>query len=166
MSDSTSVIAPTQTDVVVNGKNPTIEYGMELLTCNPRASTAILSKQVGLQLVLLGMSELQSKRIANLAVAAYELEQKLYSPEIIQTLDSKKLLSTYQAVSQALQEALSYVNTTQSMDWTGIDSKLKQLLDSDPDRDKHIDPEAEESQRTISKAARELLEMATSRQTE
>lgn len=148
-------------NVVVNGSNRTINYGMELLQCDPKSSTAISSKQIGLQLVILGMSEIQAARIANLAIAAYELERKIWSPEYLSTLDSKKLLSTYEQVNKALQEALQYIQTTQGMEWNNVDAKLKKLLDEDPNKQVVIDPKDEEAQRKVSATAKELLVLAT-----
>lgn len=148
-------------DVIVGGKNPTIEYGMQLLSCDPRSKNAVKAKQIGLQLVLMGMSEIQAKRISNLAVASYELEQKLFSAEILMTIDSKKLLSTYESINNILNESLSYVQNTSSMNWSQVIESLKELTVEDgPEPERDLD--AEESQRTVSKTARELLQLATS----
>lgn len=154
---STELVSNNNGEVITpEGKNRTIEYGMKLLACSPQAPSAVIAKQVGLQLVLLGMSEIQAKRISNLAIAAYELEQRLYAPEIIQSIDTKKLLSTYQAVSTALEQSLQYVTATQAMDWSAINTKLKSVISANEGAIQS-DPEADDNKRLVTAAARDLL---------
>lgn len=74
------------------------------------------------------------------------------------SIDSKKLLTTYEAVNKALNEALQYVNNTQGLDWKSVVGQMKEMIDEAP---VDLNPEDDENRRKISTTARELLELAT-----
>ena len=142
--------------VSVNNRNSTIDEGIRLLDIPGDLSVTIRAKAAGLQLTLLGLAEIQALRIQNLAIAAYRLEQKLYSMETIDALDPRKLMNTYEALNTALSSAISYVSKMGGMDFKGLEETLFKLAQEDPAR-MSADESANETRREVASVARDLL---------
>ncbi|CAH9017379.1 conserved hypothetical protein [Vibrio phage 150E35-1] len=136
--------------------NATIDKGIALIDTSPDSPNSIKAKSVGLQLTLLGLAEIQALRIRNLAVAAYNIEKELYSPEKLQNLDPRKLLSTYEALNSALNEAINYVKGVNNSNWRSIETDLMTLLATEVDESSLTDEQLTE-RRAVSSLAQDLL---------
>lgn len=111
-----------------NNSNRTIDFGVKLLDTEAFDTEGMLSRQMGLQLVMIGAAEIQALRIKNLAVAAYRLEQKLYDPDVIENMTNpRQLLTIYQSLSMALKEAVDFVRQSNSTGWDDLRGSLEKL---------------------------------------
>lgn len=136
--------------------NATIDQAIKLIDVSPTSANAIKAKQIGLQLTLLGLAEIQALRIRNLAVAAYKLEQKLYSAEKLEQLDPRKLLQTYEALNIALNEAITYVKGVDTNSWKDLETHLITLI-ADSGQKSGMTEEELAEQREVSNVAKDML---------
>ncbi|QPB08500.1 hypothetical protein [Vibrio phage Va2] len=156
MSLENSDIAKKSVAHIVNpdDSNTTIDKAISLIDYPANKPNAIKAKAVGLQLTLLGVAEVQALRIKNLVIAAYKLEQELYSPEKIEQMEPRKLLATYEALNGVLADAVSYIKSvSSSFDWKELQDNLTTLAN---ELDNVTEDRDEESKR-MSEVASELL---------
>lgn len=156
VNDSENIIVDEQ------DRNHTIDAGIKLINSSGQLTSTVRAKSVGLKLVLLGMAEINALRIANLATAAFRLEQRLYSPEVINKLDPRKLLDTYMALSEVLKDSIGYVQGIEKgTNWAEIESQLEALSKLDTEVKIGEGEDATKSKAEVSKVARELLSIIT-----
>lgn len=130
MSLDNSETAKQSVSHIVNSydSNTTIDKAISLIDYPANKPNAIKAKAVGLQLTLLGVAEVQALRIKNLVIAAYKLEQELYSPEKIEQMEPRKLLATYEALNGVLADAVDYIKSVSSkFDWKELQDNLTTL---------------------------------------
>ena len=115
----------TKTKVV---DSDTIEDALTLVDKKADSYEAWKTKGLGLRLVLLGLAELQSRRLKRLAVTVYEIENELLGTERLRDLNSKQLFSLYQLTTKALSESSEFVERTlRNVQWDQMETELLQV---------------------------------------
>jgi hypothetical protein len=110
-----------------------IDYAIKLVDKDVNGFNDWRIKEVGLQLTLFGLAEVQAKRVSNLSALVYNLESQVFSDETIRNLEPSKLLSLYKMGVEALNESSSYVRSTlKSIDWGNVEAQLLALAATDP----------------------------------
>lgn len=150
----------TENIVTRDNRNSTIDQGIRLLDTPGDLTITLKAKAAGLQLTLIGLAEIQALRIQNLAISAYRLEQKLYSPEAIDRLEPRKILNAYEALNAALKDAITYVKSMGAIDFKGLEQTLYMLAQEDPSR-QAADGEEAQTKSSVSRLAQDLLSQLT-----
>lgn len=109
-----------------NGNSKSIEQGLQFTSVNPSSFSEWKVKEVGLQLVLFGLAELQALRIQNLSSVVYTLENAVFDKNTIKELEPRRLLEMYQLSISSLNDSSNYVkNTLKTIDWTSIEAHIQ-----------------------------------------
>jgi hypothetical protein len=113
-------------ELVVSGTS-TIDNALKLVDTQATDFNSYRIKELGLTLTLLGMAELQAKRIQKLSSLVFNLEQEVFSTENIRELEPAKLLNLYKLGTDALKESSQYIkDTIKSVDWNSVEAQLIQ----------------------------------------
>lgn len=105
--------------------NTTMSTAIKLVDREQNEDTAWRSKELGLNLVLLGLAEVQALRLSQLSGLVYQLEQRVFSEETLRDLDARKLIDVYRLGVESLNDAASYVKgAVKSADWEKIELDL------------------------------------------
>lgn len=103
----------------------TIDDAIKLVDRKPEHFQDWRVKELGLQLVLFGLAEVQARRVSNLSSMVYNLEGKVFEDDNIRNLEPSKLLQVYKMGVEALKESSDYVRSTlKSIDWTTVEAQL------------------------------------------
>ncbi|QIG71471.1 hypothetical protein EVB32_359 [Rhizobium phage RHph_TM39] len=110
-----------------------IDYAIQLVDRKVNGFNDWRIKEVGLQLALFGLAEVQAKRVSNLSALVYNLESQVFSEDTIRNLEPSKLVGLYKMGVEALNESSSYVRSTlKSIDWGNVEAQLLALAATDP----------------------------------
>lgn len=128
MSENT----PPRNSFITEGRSPTLDYAISLVAGQSASYNQWRLKELGLQFALFGLAEVQALRIQQLASLVYKLEKQVFSDDIIDDLDPKRLVDLYRMGISAINESSAYVNSTlKSMDWAQIETMLLQMQASE-----------------------------------
>lgn len=93
---------------------------------------ALKAKGLGLNLILLALAEVQSKRICDLSNAVLSLEHKVFNKDVIANLDPNNAVGYYNMASKALDSASDYIKQiTNFTDWELLESQLVTIAEDD-----------------------------------
>ncbi|AXY86099.1 hypothetical protein [Escherichia phage EP_H11] len=109
----------------------TIQKGLSLVNSEGSESVnvkALQGKEIGLQILQLGLAESEANRVAKLNGIIEILEKKIFDPERLDRLTEKEQIERYQlALASASQSAAFVKSTIGSINWTAIEVSLLSL---------------------------------------
>lgn len=134
-------------------KNKTIEEAVNLVDKMPSVYKNWKSKETGLQLVLLGLAEVNALRVAQLAGLVFQLEREIFKIDNIRDLEPRRAIELYKMGIDALNSSSTYVkNILTSVNWENLELQLLTIQE-----DNREDKPIIKSGVDISKVASELL---------
>lgn len=144
---------------IINDKleNDTINKGITIVDKVDSDSFENMKvKSLGLQVVLLGLAEIQALRVKTLSLAVHDIEKQLFNRSRFADLAPSQLMDLYTRASSSLNEASSYIKSTIStINWAEVEAQLA-LLST---RSNKIESKDDEQ---LSKAATDLLAQLSS----
>jgi len=112
--------------------NTTMSTAIKLVDREQTSDTAWRSKELGLNLVLLGLAEVQALRLSQLSGLVYQLEQRVFSDETLRELDARKLIDVYRLGVESMNDAAAYVKgAVKAADWEKIELDLMTMAKSE-----------------------------------
>lgn len=125
-----------------------LEYAMSLVKHQGVDYSDWQIKALGLQLVLLSLSETQAERIRYLSSAILDIEKHIYSDvDRVKDLESKDLITLYKMISDNLNKSKECVeDVLDSVNWTKLQNDLRSLS-----------TKKESVDQDVAKAAKEIL---------
>src|SRR6516225_8335449 len=82
--------------------NPTIEYGYKLIDREGQQIGDWRTKQLGLNIVLYGLAEIQARRVSKLSSVVDMIEDRLIDQSVIGELPPDRLLDLYRMSRESL----------------------------------------------------------------
>ena len=135
--------------------NPTMEYGSALVE---RLGTQVgdwRTRELGLNIVLFGLAEIQSKRVSKLSLLVNLIEDKLFDEDMIEELPPDKIMFLYKMTRESLDTSYNYIKSVlQGINWSQFEA---QLLTVQAETGAAVASQHGDGQ-DISKIAREILE--------
>lgn len=106
-------------------ENKTIKYAMKLIDRPASQLSEFKVKELGLQLVLFGLAEVQAMRVNQLAGLVFSMEKLVFDNDNLRELEPKKLIDLYRIGIDSLRETSEYVKSTlKTIDWAAVESQL------------------------------------------
>jgi len=119
-------------DTMEEQGNEVFSKALDLIKNNGVGFNALKAKGLGLNLVLLALAEVQSKRICNLSNVILLLENKVFDQDSMKNLDGSEAIGHYTMASKALENASNYVKQiTNFTDWELLESQLTTVTEDD-----------------------------------
>jgi len=105
-------------------------------------------KEVGLSLVLLGIAEMQSKRINKLSGVIRKIESRMFDDKtFVESLSPREALALYKTATDTMDTSIKYVtDVMRSVDWTELENRISLVrtqLESKDDEQGILDMEKE-----------------------
>ena len=136
--------------------NRTIDNAISLVDKSTKENDAWRNKELGLNLVLLGLAEVNALRVSQLSGVVYNLEQKVFDPDVIEELDPRKVVELYKMGVEALNDSAKYIKSTlSSVNWENLELQLLSIAEGEEGSE---DSESKD----ISKVASDLLRQLSS----
>lgn len=105
--------------------SPTMDQAMGYVDRKADTFESWRIKGLGLQLVLMGLAEVQALRMSKLAGMVISLEDKLMNKEMLRNLEPKQLFSLYRMSTEALESSSNFVERTiKNMNWKEVEGQL------------------------------------------
>jgi hypothetical protein len=131
--------------------NPTIEYGYKLIDREGQQIGDWRTKQLGLNIVLYGLAEIQARRVSKLSSVVDMIEDRLIDQSVIGELPPDRLLDLYRMSRESLDSSrLCIRQVLDRVDWNQLEAQL--LIQSGDIGTKSS------SDQDVSRIAREILE--------
>lgn len=110
----------------------TIEKGLSLVNSEGTDSIinvkALQGKEIGLQILQLGLAESEANRVSKLTSVISLLEGKIFDPARLERLTEKEQIERYQLALSSVAQSANFVKTTiGSINWTSIEVQLLSL---------------------------------------
>lgn len=136
-----------------DGDNSLLMSALDLMNSASATSDSIKAKKVSLDLVQIGIAELQAYRLARIATTAIILEERMYSPENLRELKkASQIGESLSQINSSMKDALGYIQGTMSrVKFDTIESYLKDIVEG-------AAPEDSPGKNNFTKAAREVLD--------
>lgn len=131
-----STISRNLTHNIVNkdGENTTISSAVKVIDSTGNKHDQLKNKELGLRLLLIGMSEIQAYRLANLSTKMVELDNKIFDESNLRNASADQLLEMWRMANSTIEQCTNYVNKTlASADWGNLEVQLLALADQDLD---------------------------------
>jgi len=132
--------------------NSTIEYGSALVD---RLGTQVIdwrTRELGLNIVLFGLAEMQAKRVSKLGLLVQMIENKLFDEDLIEQLPPDKIMGLYKMTRESLDTSYKYVREVlQGLNWSQFEAQLLTVQSEGTDT---ISQDGQD----ISRIAREIIE--------
>lgn len=104
--------------------NLTIEDAVKLIQSST-GTTSCKNKEIGFHMILLGLAEVNTLRIARLAPVVFQLEKMVFAPDVIQNIDPRGVVELYKlAVNAMTASAESVKATISNMNWETLELQL------------------------------------------
>lgn len=105
--------------------SPTMDQAMGFVDRKADSFESWRIKGLGLQLVLMGLAEVQALRMNKLAGMVIGLEEKLMNKEMLRNLEPKQLFSLYRMTTEALDASSTFVErTVKNVNWKEMEAQL------------------------------------------
>lgn len=105
--------------------SPTMDQAMGFVDRKADSFESWRIKGLGLQLVLMGLAEVQALRMNRLAGMVIGLEEKLMNKEMLRNLEPKQLFSLYRMSTEALEASSTFVErTVKNVNWKEMEAQL------------------------------------------
>lgn len=136
------------------GNNSLMLAALDLMNSSSATADSIKAKKVSLDLVQIGIAELQAYRLARIATTAIILEERMYSPENLRELKKASQISdSLSQLNSSMKDALGYIQGTMSrVKFDTIESYLKDIVEG-------ASPEDSPGKNKFTKKAREVLDL-------
>lgn len=133
-------------------ENDTIDHGITIVDQTDSKNYENMKvKSLGLQVVLLGLAEIQALRVKTLSLAVYEIEKTLFNRSRFADLAPSQLMELYQRATASLTEASGYIKSTiSSINWAEVEAQLALLSTRSAQTEGNENPQ-------LTKAANDLL---------
>jgi len=119
--------------------SPTMDQAMGYVDRKADTFEAWRIKGLGLQLVLMGLAEVQALRMSRLAGMVIELEDKLMNKESLRHLEPKQLFSLYRMSTEALDNSSAFVERTlKTVDWKEMEAQLMEANAAEASNDEEF----------------------------
>lgn len=106
-------------------QSKTINDALELVDKSTGTPDEWRTKGVGLQLVLLGLAEIQALRVSQLGGIVYKLERSIFKEVDLSKLSADKIIDLYEMATDALSASSTYVDKAlKSVNWNELESSL------------------------------------------
>lgn len=87
------------------------------------------TKELGLQVVLMGLAERNARRICHLDSFMEELEESLFDMEQVEHLSSSEKIERYQLAMQASTASAAYIKgAVSNIDWSSMEIQMLSLI--------------------------------------
>lgn len=108
--------------------NPTIQNAMNLVTGSEVDLNRWKAKTLGLQMVLLGLAEVQALRVSNLSGTVVKLEKEVFKEENLKDLDLNTLVALYELANKSLNLSSDFIkDTLRRTDWDQFEDQIFDL---------------------------------------
>lgn len=144
----------------VRNVNVTMEKSLNLINRAGDHPSTYRSKEVGFQMLAVGLTEIQALRASKLAAAVYNLEEQLFDVDALVDMDPRKIQELYKMATDALNTTSGFVkDTIKNTKWNDLEDKLVAIASIDSEAS------ADSSGTTgeLESVARELLEELSSK---
>ena len=116
-------------------------------------------KGLGLHLVLLGLAEVQARRVATLSNVLINLEEKVFSKDILDNVSPDKLIGLYRMALDSLNDSSGYIkDLVKFVDFKFIEESML-VIDS---LDEAVDKSDQLDDTSARKIAEEILKIMSS----
>ena len=133
------------------GAQQIFERAFTLLKGNVDHPSQVELKGIGLHLILLGLAEVQSERLSHVALLAKQLEEKVFDPEHINSLEPARAVAYYKLALRSLEEMYKYVGSVvRGFDWVEVQSRLLTIAASKLKEDTQLSQTAKEIVKQLS----------------
>jgi hypothetical protein len=132
--------------------NPTIQYGYKLIDREGQQIGDFRARELGLDIVLLGLAEIQASRISKLSSVVELIEDKLIDESVIRELPTDRLLDLYSISKESLDSSrLCIQQVLNKVNWNQLEAQS--LMAQSGDMSTKSSPDQD-----VSRIAREILE--------
>lgn len=108
--------------------NPTIQTAMNLVTGSAVDMNRWKAKTLGLQMVLLGLAEVQALRVSNLSGTVVHLEERVFQKENLENLTLETLVALYELANKSLGISSDFIkDTLRRTDWDRFEDQIFDL---------------------------------------
>lgn len=105
--------------------SPTMDQAMGFVDRKADSFESWRIKGLGLQLVLMGLAEVQALRMNRLSGMVISLEEKLMNKEMLRNLEPKQLFSLYRMSTEALEASSTFVERiVKNVNWKEMEAQL------------------------------------------
>lgn len=115
----------------------TLEKGLGLVNTSVKSDInlkKLKGKEVGLNILLLGMAEIEANRIKFLSEAINTLEKDIFDPLVLENLSDDQKIERYSLALQTVTGSTNFIkNTVNKIDWNAIELNLLSLAESSDD---------------------------------
>jgi hypothetical protein len=131
--------------------NPTIEYGNKLIDREGQQIGDWRTRELGLNIVLLGLAENYARRLSKLSQIVEMIEDKLIDESVIDELPPDRLLGLHRMSRESLDSSYGYIRQVLgSVNWSQFEAQLLTAQSEDKSPKSSTDQD-------VSRIAREIL---------
>lgn len=134
----------------------TLEKGLNIVTMgrNDLNLSKLKSKDIGLQILMLGLAESAANSVHRLSEAKVKLEKILFDVDVLTSLTDDQKIERYSLALNSISQSANFIkSTTNSIDWNTVEVQLLKMASSGSGEEEFNDISRED----LSDKASELL---------